>query len=153
MLNDIQKYSPIEPSPITYADLIKQSYQIHITSIQCSKKANGHTKWGTKSKTIESTSTYIWLVLEPDCHVSRTNKQKVVSSENHKAMWGTQCYIITMEEGMRYRKMQMHLKPYWPRHQTNNKQSQTTIPYNDIQIQLRPRNNIKPPTRLQIVKK
>ena len=62
-------------------------------------------------------------------------------------------YIITMEEGMWYRKMQMHLKPYWPRHQTNNKQSQTTIPYNDIQIQLRPRNNIKPPTRLQIVKK
>ena len=62
-------------------------------------------------------------------------------------------YIITTEEGMQYRKMQMHLKPYQPRHQTNNKPSQTTIPYNDNQIQLRPRYNIKSPTRLQIVKK
>ena len=62
-------------------------------------------------------------------------------------------YIITTEEGTWYRKMQMHLKPYQPRHQTNNKELQTTAPCNDNQIQLRPKNNIKPPTRLQIVKK
>ena len=29
-------------------------------------------------------------------------------------------YIITTEEGTQYRKMQMHLKPYRLRHQTNN---------------------------------
>ena len=47
-------------------------------------------------------------------------------------------YIITTKEGTQHRKMQMHLKPYQLRHQTNNKESQTTIPYNDNQIQLRP---------------
>ena len=39
-------------------------------------------------------------------------EQKVVSSENHKVMQGTQKLHQTTEEGMQYRKMQMHLKPY-----------------------------------------
>ena len=56
-------------------------------------------------------------------------------------------YIITTEDGMQYRKMQMHLKPYQLRHQTNNKELQTIPPCNDNQIQLRPRNNIKVPRR------
>ena len=73
-------------------------------------------------------------------------------ARNTKVCNEPRSYIITTEEGMQYRKMQMHLKPYRPRHQTNNKESQTTIPYNDNQIQLRPRNNIKSPTRLQISK-
>ena len=62
-------------------------------------------------------------------------------------------YIITTEEGMQYRKTQMHLKPYRLRHQTNNKELQRITQHNDNQIQLRPRNNVKPPIRLQIQKK
>ena len=61
-------------------------------------------------------------------------------------------YIITTEEGMQYRKTQRHLKPYWPRHQTNNKELHRTTQCNDNHIQLRPRNNVKPPTRLQTAK-
>ena len=41
----IYRNTPLsKPSPITYADLIKQSYQIHITPIQCSKNRNQDTK-------------------------------------------------------------------------------------------------------------
>ena len=57
-------------------------------------------------------------------------------------------YIITTEEGTQYRKTQMHLKPYWMRHQTNNKELQRITQHNDNQIELRPRNNVKPPIRL-----
>ena len=62
-------------------------------------------------------------------------------------------YNITTEEGTQYRKMQMHLKPYQPRHHTNNRELKTTTLCNDSQIQLRPRIPIKPPKRLQIVNK
>ena len=56
-------------------------------------------------------------------------------------------YFITTEDGMWYRKTQMHLKPHWLRHQTNNKELQTIPSCNDNQMQLRPRNNIKVPRR------
>ena len=64
-------------------------------------------------------------------------------------------YIITTEEGTQYRKQQMHLKLYQLWHQTNNQElkSNKTTQCNDNQIWLRPRNNVKPPARLQIVKK
>ena len=63
-------------------------------------------------------------------------------------------YIITTEEGTQYRKTQAHLKPYQPQYQktkqdlTLNRDTQ----FNHNQIRLRPRNNVKPPKRLQIVK-
>ena len=59
-------------------------------------------------------------------------------------------YIITTEEGMQYRKTQIHLKPYQP--WTNNKEPNKKTQCNDNHIQLRPRNNEKPPARLQIAK-
>ena len=43
-------------------------------------------------------------------------------------------YILTTEEAMQYRKMQMHLKPYQLRHQTNNKKLHIMTQCNDNHI-------------------
>ena len=63
-------------------------------------------------------------------------------------------YIITTEEGTQYRKTPMHLKPYQPWYQTTKQELKLNrhTQCNDNQIQLRPRNNVKPPERLQLVK-
>ena len=62
-------------------------------------------------------------------------------------------YIITTEEGTQYRKTQTHLKPYQPWYQTNRQvlQQYRDIQATDNQIQSRPKRNVKPPERLQIV--
>ena len=62
-------------------------------------------------------------------------------------------YIITTEEDTQYRKTQTHLKPYQPWYQTNRQEPQWNrdIQANDNQIQSRPRRNVKPPERVQIV--
>ena len=60
-------------------------------------------------------------------------------------------YIITTPDGIRYRRMQMHLKPCQPRSQADNKELQITPPCNDNEMQLRQRNKIKPPRRFQVV--
>ena len=41
-------------------------------------------------------------------------------------------YIITTPDVTRYRRMQMHLKPYRSISQADNKELQITPPYNDI---------------------
>ena len=63
-------------------------------------------------------------------------------------------YIITTEEGTQYWKTQTHLKPYQPWYQTTKQELKLDkhIQFNDNEIQLRPRNNVKPPERLQIAK-
>ena len=63
-------------------------------------------------------------------------------------------YIITTEEGTQYRKMQAHLKPYKPKYQKTKQELKLNkdMQFNDNQIRLRPRNNVKPPERLQIAK-
>ena len=56
-------------------------------------------------------------------------------------------YIITTEEGTQYRKTQTHLKLYQMQYQTAKQELQLNrhTQCNDNQIQLRPRNNVKPP--------
>ena len=46
-------------------------------------------------------------------------------------------YIITTADGTQHRRMQMHLKPYQPRIQTDHKELQRTPPCIDNQMQLR----------------
>ena len=41
MFDGIHKYPFIKPAPITHADLIKQSFQIQLASVQCCEEA----KW------------------------------------------------------------------------------------------------------------
>ena len=62
-------------------------------------------------------------------------------------------YIITTADGTQYRRMQMHLKPYQPRNQADNKELQRTPPSNNNQMQLRQRDKIKPPRRFQVLKR
>ena len=63
-------------------------------------------------------------------------------------------YIITTEEGTQYRKTQAHLKPYQLQYLKTKQELKLNkdTKFNDNQIRLRPRNSIKPPERLQIVK-
>ena len=63
-------------------------------------------------------------------------------------------YIITTEEGTQYRKAQAHLKPYQLQYQKTKEELKLNkdTQFNDNQIRLRPRNSVKPPERLQIVK-
>ena len=60
-------------------------------------------------------------------------------------------YIITTPDSTQYRRIQMHLKPYQPRSQADNKELQITPPCNDNQMQLRQRNKMKPSRRFQVV--
>ena len=153
MLNGIQKYSSIKPTPITYADLIKQSYQIHLTTIQCSKKANGIQSEEIRVKQKNQHLPTHDLSLNQTVMYQEPTSKKWYPARITKLCKEPRSYIITTEEGMQYRKTQMHLKPYQLKHQTNNKELQTTTQCNDNQTQLRPRNNINSPTRLQIAKK
>ena len=153
MLNDIQKYSSIKPSPITYVDLIKQRYQIHIALSNAGKR-----QMGIQSEELRVKQKDQHLPTHDLCLNQTVMYQEPISKKWYPARITKLCkeprsYIITTKERMQYRKMQMHLKPYQPMHQTNNIELWTTTPCNDIQIQLRPGNNIKCPTRLQIVKK
>ena len=63
-------------------------------------------------------------------------------------------YIVTTEEGTQYRKTQAHLKPYQLQYQKTKQELKLNkdTQFNDNQTRLRPRNSVKPPERLQIVK-
>ena len=62
-------------------------------------------------------------------------------------------YIITTEEGTQYRKTQTHLKAYQPQYQAIRRElkQNRNIQANDNQKQSRPKRNVKPPERLQII--
>ena len=63
-------------------------------------------------------------------------------------------YIITTEEGTQYRMTQAHLKLYQLQYQKTKQELKLNkdTQFNDNQIRLRPRNSVKPPERLQVVK-
>ena len=92
MLDGIQKYSSIKPAPITYADLIKQSYQIHLASTQCGKMQMG-IHMTTHDLSLNQTVMY----QEPMSKMWYPTKITRLCAEPRS-------YVITTEEGMQYRK-------------------------------------------------
>ena len=112
MLNDIQKYSSIKPSPVPMQILSSRATRSTLSLSNVAKRQMGIQSEELRAKQKNQDLPTHDLYLNQTVMYQEPISKKWYPVRITKLCEEPRSYIITTEEGMQYRKMQMHLKPY-----------------------------------------